>query len=187
MKTTSNQIFKEAINLLKTLKGKTLNSITHEPFTPETFAYGLVYMTIDGVNYALTDYQVPVDYFGGIEDLSLIKFELHDGPKKSNLKGVKFVTDKIGRKISGITLVNSEQIIKDKETGDEHTFLDTQCIIFTFDGKDQMSFTKDDFCEMISIYTGNDAKKDIEDFLNDYLNGFTPDVEGKSRIVYIDL
>ncbi len=163
------------------------NQKPFEPFDVTPIPYGLVYLTIDGVNYALTDYLEPLDYFGETKDLSSMKFNAHSGPKKSNLKGVKFATNKINKKISEITLVNSEQIIKDKETGEEYAFLDTQCIIFTFEDSNQLSFTKDDFCEMISIYRGKDAKSDIQNFLEDYLNSFSSDVEGKAHVNYIDL
>ena len=69
----------------------------------------------------------------------------------------------------------------------ECAFLDTHCAIFAFKGGDQLSLTKDDFCEMISIYRGNNAKKEIQDFLGGCLNSFSSEAEGKSRIDYIGL
>lgn len=70
MKTTNNRISAKAMELLKSLKGKTLRSIAHERFKFTPTSYGIVYLVIDDKTYAFRDYQKPMDYFKAREDIS---------------------------------------------------------------------------------------------------------------------
>ncbi len=53
MKITENQIDNDTIMLLKSLLGKTLESITHESYAFSPTSYGAVYMTVDKNDYIL--------------------------------------------------------------------------------------------------------------------------------------
>jgi hypothetical protein len=187
MKITNNQINNKAINLLSSLKGKTLKSIVHERFKFTPTSYGIVYLVIGDKKYIFTDYQEPMDYFKAKEDISSIKFEEYEGEMKSSLDDVDFVTEEIKQKISKITLVNTKQTATSKETGESYQFLDTQCIIFTLDDDYQLSLIKDDFCECISIYRGYEALKEIDDITKRFENFYGPDLEGTYSIDCIDL
>ena len=110
MKTTNNQINGKTIGLLKSLKGKELKSIIHEPFKFTPTSYGIVYLVIDDKTYVFKDYQETMDYFKAKEDISSIKFEEHEGEAKSSLEEVEFVTEEVKQKISRITLINTDQI-----------------------------------------------------------------------------
>ena len=98
-----------------------------------------------------------MDYFKTKESLSSIEFEEHHGEKKSSLENIQFVSEEIKQAISKITLINTEQTATSKNTGETYKFLDTQCVIFTLEKGYQLSLTKDDFCECISIYRGYNA------------------------------
>lgn len=187
MKTTNNQIDSKTINLLKSLKGKKLNSIIHEPFRFTPTSYGIVYLVIDDKTYIFEDYQAPMDYFKSKEDLSSIKFHGYEGEIKSSLEGIEFIKEEINQTISKITLINTDQVATGKETGVTYQFLDTQCIIFTFEDGYQLSLTKDDFCECISIYRGYDALKEIDDLKKRFTKFFGPDLDGTSSINCVDL
>lgn len=187
MKITNNQFPNETISLLRSLKGKNLDSMTHESYVGVPSSYGAVYLSIDKQKYEFAAYEEPMDYFRATEDVSKARFEVHNETTSPSVTSVKFVTDKIGQKISGITLVNTEDVIKVKETGEEYAFLDTLGIIFTLENNIQFSLTKDGIFESISVYLGNDAKGDIQSFLNKYLDHYSSEVEGKSKVTYIDL
>lgn len=187
MKTTNNQIDTKTISLLKSLKGKKLNSIIHEPFRFTPTSYGIVYLIIDNRTYIFEDYQAPMEYFKSKEDLSSIKFYEYEGEIKSSLEGVDFIKEEIDQAISKITLINTDQVATSKETGVAYQFLDTQCIVFTLEDGYQLSLTKDDFCECISIYRGYDALKEIDGLKKRFARFFGPDLEGTSSINCIDL
>ena len=145
MKTTNNRISAKAMELLKSLKGKTLRSIAHERFKFTPTSYGIVYLVIDDKTYAFRDYQKPMDYFKAREDISSIEFEEHEGEMSSSIEGIPFVTEEIKQTISGIALINTEQTAKSKETGETYLFLDTRSVIFSLENGYQLSLTKDDF------------------------------------------
>lgn len=187
MKTTNNQISGKTIDLLKSLKGEVLKSIIHEPFKFTPTSYGIVYLVIGDNTYVFKDYQETMDYFKAKEDISSVKFEEHEGEAKSNLKGIEFVTEEIKQRISKVTLINTDQIAKSKETGETYRFLDTQAIVFTLEGGYQLSLTKDDFCECISIYRGYDAFKEVDEFKERFANFYGPDLEGTCSIDCVDL
>lgn len=187
MKTTKNQIDSKTISLLSSLKGKKLDFIVHEPFRSTPTSYGIVYLVIDGKTFIFKDYQQPMDYFKAKEELSSIKFEEYEGEMKSSLEGVEFVKEEINQRISKITLINTAQIATSKETGMTYQFLDTQCIIFTLEEGYQISLTKDDFCECISIYRGYDAMEEVENLKKGFTGFFGPDLEGTSSISCMDL
>ncbi len=187
MKTTKNQIDSKTISLLSSLEGKMLNAIFHEPFRSTSTSYGIVYLVIDRKTYIFKDYQQPMDYFKAREDLSSIKFEEYKGEMKSSLEDVEFVKEEINQRISKITLINTDQIATSKETGMTYRFLDTQCIIFTLEEGYQLSLTKDDFCECISIYRGYDAMKEVESLKKRFIGFFGPNLEGTSSISCLDL
>ena len=187
MKITNNQIDKKTKDLLASLKGKTLKSMVHECFKFTPTSYGIVYLVIDEKKYIFKDYQETMDYFKAKEDISSIKFEEYEGEMKSNLEDIDFVTETIEQKITKITIVNTKQTATSKETGESYQFLDTQCIIFTLDDNYQLSLTKDDFCECISIYRGYDALKEIDDIKKRFENFYGPDLEGTYSIDCIDL
>ena len=187
METTNNQISKETTGLLQSLKGKKLNSIIHEPFRFTPTSYGIVYLVIDNKTYIFEDYQEPMEYFKAKEDLSRIKFHEHEGEVKSSLEGIEFIKEEVNQTISKITLINTDQIATSKETGVTYQFLDTQCIIFTLEDGYQLSLTKDDFCECISIYRGYDALKEVDSLKQRFAKFFGPDLKGTSSIICIDL
>ncbi len=187
MKTTNNQIDSKTISLLSSLKGKMINAIFHEPFRSTSTSYGIVYLVIDRKTYIFKDYQQPMDYFKAKEDLSSIKFEEYEGEMKSSLEDVEFVKEEINQRISKITLINTDQIATSRETGMTYRFLDTQCIIFTLEEGYQLSLTKDDFCECISIYRGYDAMKEVESLKKRFIGFFGQDLEGTSSIICLDL
>lgn len=187
MKTTNNQIDSKTIGLLKSLKGKKLNSIIHEPFRFTPTSYGIVYLVIDDKTYIFEDYQTPMDYFKSKEDLSSIKFHGYEGEIKSSLEGIEFIKEEINQTISKITLINTDQVATSKETGITYQFLDTQCIIFTLEDGYQLSLTKDDFCECISIYRGYDALREVDELKKRFARFFGPDLNGTSSINCVDL
>ncbi len=100
METTNNQISKETIGLLRSLKGKKLNSIIHEPFRFTPTSYGIVYLVINNKTYIFEDYQEPMEYFKAKEDLSRIKFHEHEGEVKSSLEGIEFIKEEVNQTIS---------------------------------------------------------------------------------------
>ena len=187
MKTTNNQIDSKTICLLKSLEGKKLNSIIHEPFRFTPTSYGIVYLVIDNNKYIFEDYQAPMEYFKSKEDLSSIKFHEYEGEIKSSLEGVEFIKEEINQTISKITLINTNQVATSKENGVTYQFLDTQCIIFTLEDGYQLSLKKDDFCECISIYRGYDALEEVDGLKKRFAKFFGPDFEGTSSINCIDL
>ena len=187
MKITNNQISACAIELLRSLKGKTLKSITHEQFKFTPTSYGIVYLCVDGKTYAFKDYQKPMDYFKAKEDLSSVEFEEHEGEMKSTLEGVAFVTEEIKQRISRVTLINTEQTATSKETGEIYQFLDTQCVVFDLENGYQLSLTKDDFCECISIYRGYDAFKEVGDLKKRFDDFYGPDLKGTYTISCLEL
>lgn len=187
MKITNNQISLNAIELLKSLKGRTLKSITHEQFKFTPTSYGVVYLVVDDTAYAFKDYQKPMDYFKAEEDLSSIEFEEHEGDMKSSLEGVAFVTEEIKQTISRITLINTEQTATSKETGETYRFLDTQCVVFNLENGYQLSLTKDDFCECIAIYRGYEALKEIDELKKRFDNFYGPDLVGTYSIDCLEL
>ena len=187
MRTTNNQINGKIIGLLKSLKGKELKSIIHEPFKFTPTSYGIVYLVIGDKTYVFKDYQETMDYFKAREDIGSIKFEEHEGETKSSLEEVEFVTEEIKQKISRITLINTDQIAKSKETDETYRFLDTQCIIFTLEEGYQLSLTKDDFCECNSIYRGYEAFKEVDEFKKQFANFYGPDLEGTCSINCVEL
>lgn len=187
MKTTNNQFSNDTISLLKSLKGKNLDSISHEPFTGAPTSYGMVYLSIDKKKYVFKAYEEPMDYFGASEDISKAKFELHKGPQKSSLVGVKFITDAVNQKIMKITLVSTNETMKIKETGEEFAFLDTLGFILALENGHQLALFKAGIFETISIYQGCDPRNRIQKLANNYLGDFGSEAEGQSRIVYIDL
>ncbi len=187
MKVTNNQLSSKAIELLKSLKGKTLETIVHERFKFTPTSYGIVYLIVDGKSYVFKDYQKPMDYFKSREDMSSIEFEEHEGEMKSSLETVEFVSEEIKQKISKITLINTEQTATSKELGKTYQFLDTQCIIFTLEEGYQLSLTKDDFCECVSIYRGYEALKEVDEIKKSFDNFYGPDLEGTSLVNCVDL
>ena len=114
MTLTNNQFSTDTISLLKSLEGKSVDSISHEPFFGPPTSYGMVYLSIDKKRYVFKAYEEPMYFFGVLEDISKARFEIHNDPIESSLVGVKFVTDKVRQKISGITLVSTEEIVKEK-------------------------------------------------------------------------
>ncbi len=130
-----------------------------------------------------------MDYFKYKDDVSSIEFEEYEGEMKSGSDGVELVYEEIRRRISKITLINTEQTAKSKERGETYQFFDTHCIIFTFDEGYQLSLTKDDICELIAIYRGYDVLKDIDiDFLKMSLDAwYGSDLEGTSLVKCVDL
>ena len=187
MKTTNNQFSNDTIALLKAQKGKILDSISHEPFIGTPKSYGMIYLSINKKKYVFKAYEEPMDYFGASEDISKARFEFHRGAQKSSLVGVKFVTDTINQKIMKITLVNTEETMKIKETCEEFAFLDTLGFILTLQNDCQLALFKDGIFETISIYQGCDPKNKIQKLADNYLGDFSLEAEGKSRIIYIDL
>ncbi len=187
MKTTNNQIDSKTVSLLKSLKGKQLKSIVHEPFRFSTTSYGIVYLVIDDKTYIFEDYQALMEYFKSKEDLSSVKFHEYEGEIESSLEGIEFIKEEINQTISKITLINTNQIATSKETGVTYQFLDTQCIIFTLEDDYQLSLTKDDFCECISIYRGYNALKEVDDLKKRFANFFAPDLDGTYSIDCLDL
>ena len=187
MQITNNQLNIKAVNLLKALKGKQLEAIIHEPFKFTTTSYGIVYLVVDGKTYIFTDYQKQMDYFKTKESLSSIEFEEHHGEKKSSLENIQFVSEEIKQAISKITLINTEQTATSKNTGETYKFLDTQCVIFTLENGYQLSLTKDDFCECISIYRGYNAIKEADEIKKRFANFYESDLEGTYSIDCLDL
>lgn len=187
MKTTNNQISSQTIDLLKSLKGRELKSFIHEPFKFTPTSYGIVYLVIGDYTYVFKDYQETMDYFKAKEDISSIKFEEYEGEAKSSLEGVEFVKEEIWQTISKITLINTDQIAKSKETGETYRFLDTQAIVFTLEDGYQLSLIKDDFCECISIYRGYDAFGEVDELKKRFADFYGPDLEGTSSVKCVEL
>ena len=187
MTLTNNQFSTDTISLLKSLKGKKLDSIAHEPYVEIPSSYGMVLLSIDKQKYAFTAYEEPMDYFGAKEDISSAKFEVNNEATSPSVTGVKFVMDKIGQKVSRITAVNAEKYLKVKETGKEYAFLDTLGVIFTLENGTQLSLIKAGIFETIYIYQGFDPKSKIHKLVNNYLGNFSSKVEGKFGVNYIDL
>jgi hypothetical protein len=187
MKITSNKINDNDIELLKTLIGKKLIKIIHEPFTFSPTSYGIVYLNINSKNYIFTDYQESIDYFLGKEDISKIKFKKYDDSINSSIIGIDFVKENINQKITKITIVNSEQKALYKLTNEEYTFLDTQAIIFTLEDDYNLCLIKDDFCESITIYKGYDISSEIKKIETNLDNCYNSNLIGTSKISLIEL
>ena len=187
MKTTNNQINAKTIELLKSLKGKTLRSITHEQFKFTPTSYGIVYLAIDDKTYVFRDYQKPMDYFKAREDISSIEFEEQEGELSSSVEGIPFVTEEISQTILRITLINTEQQAKNKETGETYLFLDTRSVVFLLENGYQLSLTKDDFCECISIYRGYEAFKEVDELKKRLDDFYGPDLLGTYSISCLEL
>ncbi len=100
--------------LLKSLLGKTLESITHESYAFSPTSYGAVYMTVDKNGYVLTDYYEQREMVGIDEEVSVLHFKKHDGEFTSTIKNEDFVSEKINEKITRITLINTNQMATNK-------------------------------------------------------------------------
>ncbi len=121
MKITDNRMSNDSLVLLKSLLCKTLNSMAHEKYTFSPTSYGAIYMTVDKMNYILTDYYEQRERIGVDEEVSVLRFKKHDGEFTSTIENEEFVSEKIDEKITKITLVNTNQISTNKK--DKGNFL----------------------------------------------------------------
>lgn len=150
---TNNQLLN--IELLRTLLNKTLKNIKHDEFTFAPLSYGAIYLEFEDAIYQLSDFYKEIDYFGMVEDISVLKITPFNEEIKSYIVGHNIVSTKINMKITCITLVNVTKTITPSTYADNcDTLLDTIGIIFTFTDGYQFAFEKDDFGENISIYRG---------------------------------
>lgn len=86
MKITENQIGNDTIILLKSLLGKTLESIMREYFTFPPTSYGAVYITVDKNDYILTDYYEQRERVDMDEEVSVLRFKKDDCEFTSTIK-----------------------------------------------------------------------------------------------------
>ena len=107
------------VELLKTLLNKTLKNIKHDEFNFAPLSYGAVYLEFEDGIYQLSDFYEGINYFGMVEDISVLKITPFKEEIKSYIVDHNIVSTKINMKITYITLVNVTQKITPSAYNDD--------------------------------------------------------------------
>ena len=158
------------IGILKSLKGKKIDYIKHDPFDVSCTSLRVVELAIDGVSYYLYCDTEVINYFGGDEDITYFKFSTVRNPFVDMLEHVE---NHIAAVITSIAEI--KDTIKYYENGEvdfEYSF--TRGLIFSF-GDYQLSFEKSsDFTELIDVRKGYNlisTFEPVEDYIQDFEEG----------------
>jgi len=150
------------IDLLKSFIGKKMISFCCDEFDFKPSVYGLVGIRINKSNLVISNMNEPIDYFGAIEDISVLKILIDQKLEKSLLKNKNLIVNNIDNKILKIYIVNDMYQIE-KEDGN-HQINITKGIVFEFEENYQIGFEKDVFfSEEIIIHKGYNV---ISQFIN---------------------
>ena len=123
--------------LLRSLIGKTLESVEHDEFTFTNTSSQAVRFNIDGERLYLYSFTEPLDYYGSIEDVAIWSVERTEYPMIPNKT---FIKAPVQQTIVGIALVQENQKLynQDEQTYDVWV---TRGIIIDL-GDHQISFEK---------------------------------------------
>ena len=149
----------EEIDLLRSLVGKKLLSVLHDPFTFVNSSSQIVQLNAEEGIFYLYSFTEPLDYFGSKEDVAVWSFE-KERCKAADRKNI--IETPCGEKIVSVSLVQEHQCLFKGEEQLYDVRL-TRGLIIDF-GDHQLSFEKAVwFSEDIYIRKGNDL-----------LDGFAP-------------
>ena len=170
------------IEILKNLKGKKIDYITHEPFDVSCTSLRVVQLAIGEDRYYLYCDTEVQNYFGVPEDITYFEFSAVRHPF---VDMVEHVENHIGAVITSIAEIKDTiKYYEDGELDFEYSF--TRGLIFSF-GDYQLSFEKtSDFTEFIYVRKGYNllsSFKPVEVYLNDFKEGCDVRVFRRSDII----
>lgn len=158
MVTIDNRFNDEELDIIKGMSGKEFEGYECDPFIFTKSVYGLVGLHIGGVAYKITNFIVPQDYYGKIEDVADFRISVaNDGEIHSYMDGGTFVNTPVKSQISRIRIINEHQKLfyKGEQTYDVKV---TRGIIFELIDGREISFEKDVwFSEEITVEKGSNV------------------------------
>ena len=167
------------VDLIRSWIGRNFEKFRCDPFTFTNSVTQIVGIYIEDKVYALTNMQEPVDYFGNIDDMAVFKLSISDNAKiKSIFKNVEMIDTPVKDRITGVNIVNEQQILKKQGKITYEVWL-TRAIIIDVGGR-EILFEKDTtpFSEEIIIRRGYDlldTVSDNYDFLEDWDDDCIPE------------
>ena len=153
------------MDVLRSLIGKKLDSIQHDPFNFVNSSSQVVQINTEAGVYYLYSFTEPLDYYGVMEDVAVWTFETE---RYKTVDNKSFITTPVQAIIKNITLVQEHQRLFKGQDQIYDVWL-TRGIVIDF-GDHQISFEKAVwFSEDIYIQKGYDLEDgfaSVEDFVN---------------------
>lgn len=153
--------------LLASMIGKSLDELVHDNYVINPSSYMSVWVVVDGAVYELHRETEVIDRFGSKDDVAVTRLrQSRRESMRTHIVGRKLVTEKIGRLIEDIKVVEDTQIMtKDMDAGG--TFIFTSAVIFELEGTEIVLEPDTWFSEDIFIERGPGASKRLPDAIED--------------------
>lgn len=167
MAATDTRLSSEEKALLASMIGKSLDELVHDNYVINPSSYMSVWVVVDGAVYELHRETEVIDRFGSKDDVAVTRLRRSERESmRTHIVGRKLVTEKIGRLIEDIKVVEDTQIMtKDMDAGG--TFIFTSAVIFELEGTEIVLEPDTWFSEDIFIERGPGASKRLPDAIED--------------------
>lgn len=166
MKTIDIRLKPAEIAALKTIVGKQLISINHDPFVFSNTSSQIVQINTNSDTFYLYSFTEPIDHFGATEDVAVWSFE---SERYRAVERKKFIETPFNETIKSISVIQENQQLYKSDKILYNVWL-TRGIIIDF-GEHQLSFEKSVwFSEDIRIQKGYkliNKFTSVDDFIND--------------------
>lgn len=147
--------------------GKSLDELIHDNHVINPSSYMSVWIVVDGAVYELHREIEIVERFGGKDDVAVTSLQQSERENiRTHIAGRKLVTEKIGRLIEDIKVVEDTQVMA-RDTGEGGTFIFTAAIVFEFDGTELVLEPDTWFSEDIFIERGPGASRKLPEAVED--------------------
>lgn len=158
-------------SILAGMIGKTLDEFIHDEYMANPSTYMSAWLVVDGDVCEIHRETMPLDHFGEKDDVAVtgIRAAKRDDIR-SNVVGHKLATERIGRLIEDVRIVEDCQVLnKSDAVAGTHIF--TSAIVFALEGTELVIEPDTWFSEEMFVDRGPGASKRLPDAIEDVPKG----------------